>query len=217
MPVKSLSSLLMIAVLLGACATIPPRIIPAPTQGPDAAAPGAYPTPGDQPVSKGLPYPAQPTLPGVVSAYPPQEPGSAEPGSAEPGQPPLDAPKPRPGVVQPSDFDTAYAPQPGDDKLMRGKVYLEHMDILALESFPPQFNLSLSGNLPTPCHKLRIKVNPPDTDHKIQVEVYSVFDPAEICIQLLEPLLVSVPLQGFASGKYQVLVNSHPVGEIDVP
>ena len=208
MPAKYMLSLLMIAVLLGACATFSPRIIPAPTQTPDMSASKAYPGPGSQPVSKSVPYPEQPSLPAAEAPYPPQK----------EVQPPVDVkkPYPRPGedLTVPT---TAYAPQPGDEKLMQGKVYLDNMQILALDSNPPQFSLSLSGNLPTPCHKLRVKVNPPGADKKIQVEVYSVFDPAEMCIQMLELLRASVPLQGFPSGTYQVLVNSHPTGEITVP
>jgi hypothetical protein len=208
MPAKYLLSLFMIAVLLGACATISPRIIPAPTQSPNSLPSGAYPATGNEPVSKSMPYPEQPSLPAVEAPYPPQQ----------EVQPPVDVKKPYPGpgedLIAPT---TAYEPQPGDEKLMQGKVFLDNIQILALDSFPPQFRLSLSGNLPTPCHKLRVKVNPPDADKKIQVEVYSVFDPAEMCIQMLEPLRASVPLQGFPSGTYQVLVNSRPTGEITVP
>ena len=77
--------------------------------------------------------------------------------------------------------------------------------------------LELKGNLPTPCHKLRVKVNPPDANQQIQVEVYSLADPAEICIQVLEAFQVSVPLKELPSGTYQVSVNQQPVGELTVP
>ena len=115
------------------------------------------------------------------------------------------------GAAQP------WEPQPGDDKLQRGNVYLDSQQILTLESFPPQFVLELKGNLPTPCHKLRVKVNPPDANRQIQVEVYSLADPAEICIQVLEAFQVSVPLKDLSSGTYQVSVNQQPVGELTVP
>ena len=60
-----------------------------------------------------------------------------------------------------------FAPQPGDDRLMRGNVFIQEMDILIRESFPPQIALSLSGELPTPCHQLRVQVSEPDADNRI--------------------------------------------------
>jgi hypothetical protein len=111
--------------------------------------------------------------------------------------------------------DPPYEPQPGDDALTRGPAFVEATDILILESFPLQFQLSLSGNLPTPCNELRIVVDEPDANNIIAVEVYSVVDPNAICVQVLQPFQASVNLGSFPSGHYTITVNGEVKGELD--
>jgi len=108
-------------------------------------------------------------------------------------------------------------PAPGDELLERGKVFIDEAQLLALESYPPQFRLALKGTLPTPCHQLRIHIPEPDQASRIQVEVYSLSKPGEICIQVLEPFEVRTPLEGLPAGHFTVSVNGEPVGEIDNP
>jgi hypothetical protein len=211
MPGKSLLIVLLITVILTGCATSQLRVIQAPTEAPGqptVKVGSDYPPPGsNKAVSKGIPYPDQNALPAGQPEYPPPQ------ASVPAGQ----APYPVPAVPQAPVASPPWEQQPGDDKLQRGNVYLDSQQILTLESFPPQFMLELKGNLPTPCHKLRVKVNPPDENQQIQVEVYSLANPAEICIQVLEAFQVSVPLKDLSSGVYQVLVNQQPAGELTVP
>ena len=108
-----------------------------------------------------------------------------------------------------------YAPQPGDDALQRGPAFVEATDLLVLESYPLQFNLSLSGELPTPCHELRIFVGEPDADNNIAVDVYSLVDPNAICIQVLQSFQASVNLGSFPTGHYTITVNGEAAGEFD--
>jgi hypothetical protein len=134
----------------------------------------------------------------------------------EPGDP--DSP-----VVSPTDptgeepVQAPWEPAAGDEALTRGEAFVEGTDILILESFPPQYLLQLSGSLPTPCHQLRVEVSEPDEENRILVEVYSLVDPDEVCIQVLEPFEANVPLGSFESGSYTVLVNGEQVGEIAAP
>jgi len=107
-----------------------------------------------------------------------------------------------------------WEPAPGDENMSRGEVFMEEPQILILESFPPQFVMQLSGSLPTPCHQLRVEVSEPDEQNRIQVEVYSLVDPEQVCIQVLEPFEANVHLGSFASGAYTVWVNGEQVGEI---
>jgi hypothetical protein len=107
--------------------------------------------------------------------------------------------QPYPGPQQP--YPAPWQPQAADQSLKRGEAFVEGMDILVMESFPPQYTLSLQGTLPTPCHQLRVEVAPPDSRNQIQVSVYSVVDPNAICTQVLAPFEASVPLQGMPTGK----------------
>jgi hypothetical protein len=107
-----------------------------------------------------------------------------------------------------------WQPVAGDENLARGEVFIDSQDILVLESFPPQFNLNLKGSLPTPCHQLRAVVSQPDAQNRISVEVYSVVESNQACIQVLEPFEVTIPLGSYASGEFTVLVNEREVGSI---
>lgn len=101
------------------------------------------------------------------------------------------------------------------DSFERGPVYLDSVDLLRMESFPVQFMLSLTGNLPTPCHQLRVEVSPPDADNRVMVEVYSVVDPGVMCTQVLKPFELNHPLGSFPEGKYTLWVNGEMITKFD--
>lgn len=122
------------------------------------------------------------------------------------GQPPSAGRAPQP-------FD----PQPGDQNLHRGPAYIKETQIVTMESYPPQFAVSLAGNLPTPCNRLRVKVTGPDTGGRIDLEVYSVSSPDAICAQVLVPFQASVPLGVLPKGAYIAWVNGAQVGEFQAP
>ncbi|MBI5295950.1 MAG: hypothetical protein HY869_10770 [Chloroflexi bacterium] len=108
-----------------------------------------------------------------------------------------------------------YLPQPADSALTRDGASLDSYQLLTLESYPLQFNLTLTGSLPTPCHQLRVAVSPPNAGNKIAVEVYSVVDPNAVCAQVIQPFEVSVPLGSFPSGHYFLHINGNQATEFD--
>lgn len=108
-----------------------------------------------------------------------------------------------------------YAPQPADSALIRGNVFIQEMDLLIRESFPPQIALALRGEVPTPCHQLRVLTAEPDADNRIDVEMYSVVDPDLACVQVVEPFEANISLGTFPAGHYSVWVNEVMAGEFD--
>ena len=108
-----------------------------------------------------------------------------------------------------------FAPQPGDENLTRGNAYVSEASLIIRESFPPQISLTLAGDLPTPCNQLRAEIHPPDSQNKIMVDVYSLVDPDQICVQVIEPFEESIDLGTFPSGHYTVWVNGQMAGEFD--
>lgn len=108
-----------------------------------------------------------------------------------------------------------YAPQSGDELLSRGNVYVDVTELLTMESYPLQFSLSVSGDLPTPCHQLRYIVGQPDEQNNIDIEMYSVVNPDAICVQMLQAFDTSVPLGSFPAGHYTISVNGEQVAEFD--
>jgi hypothetical protein len=83
-----------------------------------------------------------------------------------------------------------------ENGLMRGNVYIDSTDLLMMESYPLQFMLQITGNLPTPCHQLRVEVSPPDAQNKV-----------------LEPFDTNISLGSFPAGKYTLWVNGEMIAE----
>jgi hypothetical protein len=110
-----------------------------------------------------------------------------------------------------------FAPQPGDASLSPGTVFLNEVSLIIRESFPPQISLTLAGDLPTPCNQLRVAIGSPtpNPENKIMVDVYSVVDPSQVCVQVLEPFEESIDLGTFPAGHYTVWVNGEMAGEFD--
>jgi len=108
-----------------------------------------------------------------------------------------------------------YAPQPGDSGLTHEQVYLDSVELLTMESYPLQFMLVLRGNLPTPCHQLRVAVSEPDLKAQITVEVYSLARPDTACAQVLEPFEANISLGSYPAGHYTLLVNGEEAAEFD--
>jgi hypothetical protein len=108
-----------------------------------------------------------------------------------------------------------YAPQPGDATLTRGEVTLDSTNLLILESYPVQIMLELKGSLPTPCNSLRVVHNLLEDENRIEVDVYSVSDPTQMCVQVLEPFEANIGLGSFSTGHYSVWVNGEMAGEFD--
>src|SRR2546421_2114498 len=99
----------------------------------------------------------------------------------------------------------AYGSKPGDEKLARGRVFVERTTVA-------NGVLSIGGTLPTPCHEIRVKMPPgPDTSSTAAIEVYSVFEGGKICAQMLQPFSIQIPLaRRIANAK--ITVNGKPTG-----
>lgn len=188
------NGLMIVVVMVGLLAGCAPAETPAPSSPPTAV-------PTD--TATAIPATTETAAPRPVSPT-----DTAEPAAVVTSEPAI--PGAQPGEPQP------WAPAPGDSQLSESKAFAEKLELLTLESYPPQFRLYLAGALPTPCHRLRVRVNPP-VNGVIQVDLYSVVDPGMICVQVLEPFDVTVPLEGMAAGIYSVRVNDQTVGEILVP
>jgi hypothetical protein len=109
----------------------------------------------------------------------------------------------------------SYLPSPADSNLKREVVYLDSTEMTTLEIYPPKFMLALTGNLPTPCHQLRISASPPDAQNKVAVDVYSVVDPTAACAEMLQPFEVNFSLGSFPTGHYTLWVNGERIADFD--
>jgi hypothetical protein len=104
-----------------------------------------------------------------------------------------------------------WEPLSSDAEMERVEIENVEVEIISLEGDPSRSALHVEGALPTPCHLLRVEVSSSDDQNSLAVEIYAVVDPNEICIQVLEPFSVNIPLD---EGEYQVIVNNEVVGEL---
>ncbi len=93
-------------------------------------------------------------------------------------------------------------------------VYLDTVDVRYLESYPVQVHLVVTGSLPTPCHEPVWEVQ--DRGDAIDVHLWSLADPGRMCITVLEPFEISIPLGAFESADMPVLLNGEIVGRVEV-
>ncbi len=107
------------------------------------------------------------------------------------------------------------APEPTQEPKSndQGQVFIESSEIVVRESYPMQVSLIVRGNLPSPCHELTWQVSDPSKDNEIHVLLRAEVDADAICIQVLEPFEVDIPLGDFTENGYSVWVNGEKVGE----
>ena len=108
-----------------------------------------------------------------------------------------------------------WKPVSNDSSKSRGSAEITEARIDELESLPVQYKLYLNGNLPTPCSELRVVISDADKKQRVYIDVYSIFDPNEMCIQVLEPFNVQIPLEQYPNGT-TIWVNGEKVGEINL-
>jgi len=134
-------------------------------------------------------------------------------------------PQPYPGIEQPTNPGVTYvppaasdySPQAGDDQLIRGQIFLrlDDSELRSMESYPVQVVAVLRGDLPNPCHTLRVVVTPPDSQNTVQIEVYSLIETGKMCTAVIEPFEAPISLGSFAGGSFTVIVNGEDLGKFD--
>lgn len=138
-------------------------------------------------------------------------PGMLETPTTSPDEP--QSATPNPSAPAGDEDSNPFAPKPGDEDLDRQDIQPDEKELRIMESYPVQVSLHIAGNLPNPCHQLRVKVPEADEDQNIDIEVYSVVDPDQVCAQVLEPFDANVPVGTFEEQGYTFLVNGEKVGE----
>jgi hypothetical protein len=113
---------------------------------------------------------------------------------------------------------TSYEPRPGDEKLIRSKVFIDYANsrIVVNKGEPIKVYAILKGYLPSPCHQLRVAQKPVDVKGGIFLEAYSLIAPGTTCIEMLQPFYASIYLGIFSKGQYSVYVNGQILGSFDL-
>jgi hypothetical protein len=159
------------------------------------------------PAETGIPYPEP-------KAYP-------QPLEAPTQIMPIPYPEPNqsPAIENPATVPSSISPLeplPDETNMQRDKVYIEKIEFVMPKSSPGEVLLHLSGSLPTPCHRLRAEVSKPDKDNRILVKVYSLIDPNQTCIQVIQPFDSQFSLGSMKSGNYTLWINGEQVNKFSL-
>lgn len=119
-----------------------------------------------------------------------------------------------PDAPDDSNSPTSTPPTAGAFPDNAGQLFVDSTDIVLMESFPVQVALRVTGSLPTPCHTPVWDVN--DDGSTIAVRLGSITDGDAACIQVLEPVELSIPLGSFESGSRIVTLNGEEIGDFEV-
>lgn len=117
-------------------------------------------------------------------------------------------------LIGTSGVPASGSPDPGASGAVDDPVFIDSTDILYLESFPVQVHLLVRGSLPTPCHEAVWEVQ--HSGDLIDVRLWSTTDAGEVCMTVLEPFDITIPLGAFESASLPVFLNGEEVGRVEV-
>jgi hypothetical protein len=110
--------------------------------------------------------------------------------------------------------DNPYAPQANDTQLLQAGLQISTLSLLAPVD-DPQIYLLLTGALPSPCNSLRVRIQPPDAQQRVMVDVYSVVNPDLACTAVLKQFEAQVPLGVYPPGLFSVWINGQRIGDFN--
>jgi len=111
--------------------------------------------------------------------------------------------------------ENPFQPQPDDANLTIDKVILNNTSLLERFDLNPfRVELILSGSLPSVCNQLRVKVDPPNLNFQIFVQVYSISNSKTPCDNVLQQFEADLLLGVYTQGRYTVWVNGANVGDL---
>jgi hypothetical protein len=111
--------------------------------------------------------------------------------------------------------DNPYASQSSDGTMMRGEAEIASASVVRDGS---NVLFQLAYRLPTPCYHLRVAASGPDSQSKIDLDVYGVAPKNQPCslAALATPLEASLSFGKLPAGHYILWVNGSRIGEFDI-
>jgi hypothetical protein len=126
--------------------------------------------------------------------------------------------EPTPTAVAPfviKQEENRYAPKAEDIGLTQDGVMLTSLGLSErFDLTPMRAELHIFGSMPSVCSELRIKVNPPNIEYQISIEIYSVADPKLKCENVFQQVDTTILLGAYSAGQYTIWVNENFVGSM---
>lgn len=110
-----------------------------------------------------------------------------------------------------------YLPQAADSTMLRGDIRIDSASLVLTKSQPPQVMMNFSYFQPTPCFQLRVEVNQPQAQNRIDINAYALTEKDKACalMALTTPLEANLNLGSFPKEHYSVWLNDARVDEFD--
>lgn len=128
------------------------------------------------------------------------------------------APEPTPTAGAPfiiKQEDNPHEPKNGDLRLKQDGVVLTSVSLSERYDLTPiRSELHVLGSMPSVCSEPRIKVNPPNNQYQINIEIYSVADPKLNCENVFQQFEITLLFGEYSPGQYTIWVNDSYVGSL---
>jgi hypothetical protein len=111
--------------------------------------------------------------------------------------------------------ENPYAPKIEDVSMKQDGVILTSLSLSERYDLTPlRAELHVLGSMPSVCSELRIKVNPPNVEYQIIIEIYSVADSKLNCGRVFQQFETTILLGAYSAGQYTVWGNENLVGSL---
>ena len=110
--------------------------------------------------------------------------------------------------------ENPFAPKIEDVGWQVATVTLTSISLMERYEFsPPRAAISLVGYMPSVCNELRVNIDPPTEDYRIDVEVYSLVNPDVQCDKVFQQFETTIMLGTYSPGRYTIWVNGGQMGD----
>ena len=111
--------------------------------------------------------------------------------------------------------DNPFAPRLDDLSLKQDGVILTSTSLSERYDLNPiRAELHVQGSMPSVCSELRIKINPPNNQYQIYIEIYDVADQKINCENVFQRFDTTILLGVYSPGQFTVLVNDSFAGSV---
>lgn len=110
--------------------------------------------------------------------------------------------------------ENSYTPKIEDVSLQVAGVTITSVSLAESYEFsPPRAILNILGYMPSVCNELRIRINPPDENYRVFVEVYSLINEDNNCDNVFQQFEANILLGYYSTGRYTVWINESLAGD----
>jgi hypothetical protein len=111
--------------------------------------------------------------------------------------------------------ENPYEPRMYDLTMKQDGVILTSTNLSERYDLTPiRAELHVQGSMPSVCSELRIKVNPPDNQYQINIDIYGVTNQKLNCENVFQRFDTTILLGVYSPGQFTILVNDNIVGSL---